>query len=215
MCKILDELYVATCDKEIEDEVMRFGGKAIMTSDTHPTCSDRAAEACENINSDADIVVNIQGDEPLIYPEMIEAAVKPFFEDKSLQCTNLISKLDKREDFYNQNVIKVVKDLDDFALYFSREPIPSDKKYQKEYQGYKQVCILPFRRDFLLKFVKMAPTPLEQIESIDMVRVLEYGYKIKLVETDFNTMGVDDENDRKQAEDIISKDPLLKEYKRI
>jgi len=213
MSKLLKELYVATCDKQIAQEVERFGGKAIMTSDTHRTCSDRVAEACRNIASDADVIVNIQGDEPLIYPQMIEEVVAPFFEDGNLQCVNLISKIESDEDFYNPNVIKVVKDTDNFALYFSREPIPSGKKYKGCFDRYKQVCLLPFRRDLLLKFVDMDTTPLESVESVDMVRILENGYKIKLAETKFKTQAVDNENDRIIVEKLIAKDPLFLKYR--
>ncbi|MFH1772674.1 MAG: 3-deoxy-manno-octulosonate cytidylyltransferase [Candidatus Omnitrophota bacterium] len=213
MCKILDELYVATCDREIKDEVERFGGLAVMTKDTHKTCSDRVAEACINIKSDADVVVNIQGDEPLIYPQMIEDGVKPFFKDKSLVCTNVISKIDNDRDFNSPNFIKVVKDLSNYALYFSREPIPSAKKHPGSFDRYRQVCILPFRRDFLLKFVELKPSPTECVESVDMVRVLEYGYKIKLVETEIKTMAVDNEDDRKRVEKALLNDGLFKKYK--
>lgn len=212
LCTILDDLYVATCDKEIYNEVVSFGGKAIMTSPEHKTSSDRIAEACMNVNSRADIVVNIQGDEPLIYPDMIELAVRPFFTDSNLVCTNLVAEIDNEEDFNNPNVIKAVKDNNDYALYFSREPIPSRKKCQEAYTRYKQVCILPFRREFLLKFVSMPPTPLEHVESVDMLRILENGYKIKLVKTSYQTMGVDDERDRLRAEKLMQEDELYKLY---
>lgn len=213
MCDLLNELYVATCDKEIAQEVRRFGGKVIMTSSAHKTCTDRVAEACRSVSKDADIIVNIQGDEPLLYPQMIGQAVAPFFKDKKLQCTNLISKIENDRDFYNPNVIKVVKDYNNFALYFSREPIPSEKKYRGHYKRYKQVCILSFRRPFLLQFMNIHSAQLETVESIDMLRILEYGYKIKLIETHFKTQAVDNKNDRKIVEKIIAKDPLFLKYK--
>jgi len=215
MCGLFKELYVATCDEEIAEEVNAFGGKAIMTSNSHKTCTDRVAEAYKKIKSDAEIIVNIQGDEPLIYPEMIEKAVTPFFEDETLQCTNVISKIDDDEDFYNPNTIKVVKDCRDYALYFSREAIPSSKKQKSPYGRYKQVCILPFRKNFLLKFVQMNTTPLESVESIDMMRILENGYKIKLVETKFKTKAVDNEEDRRFVEKLIAEDELFRQYKDI
>jgi 3-deoxy-manno-octulosonate cytidylyltransferase (CMP-KDO synthetase) len=215
ICKELKEVYVATCDKEIFDEVIKFGGKAIMTSDKHKTCSDRVAEACRNINSAADIIVNIQGDEPLTRPEMISASVAPFFSDKTIQCVNLIAKIKSDSDFSNPNVVKVVKDKNDYALYFSRESIPSNKKFSGNYNRYRQVCILPFTRSLLLDYVNWESTPLETIESVDMMRLLENGYKIKLVETFFDTMGVDNEDDRLRVEALMSKDKLFLEYKKF
>ncbi|MCA9398661.1 MAG: 3-deoxy-manno-octulosonate cytidylyltransferase [Candidatus Omnitrophica bacterium] len=212
LSKTLDEVYVATCNEEIMEEVVSFGGKAIMTSNEHRNCIDRVAEACNNINTDADIVVVIQGDEPLTYPEMIDQAVSPFKTDKDLVCSNLISAIDSEEDFNNPNVIKVTKDLQNYALYFSREAVPSAKKCKETFNKYRQVCILPFKKDFLMKYVQMAPTPLEMVESVDMLRIIENGYKIKLVETIYKTMGVDDENDRLRVEEIMKDDPLFQSH---
>lgn len=212
MCKMLQDVYVATCDKEIAEEVGRFGGKFIMTSSAHKTCSDRVAEACRNIGTDADVVVNVQGDEPLVRPEMIEMAVRPFITDKNLVCSNLIAGIESDEEFINPNTIKVVKDSRDYALYFSREPIPSNKKHAGDYGRYKQVCVIPFRREFLLKFVAMKSTPIESVESIDMLRILENGDKVKLVYCDYRSASVDDELDRKKAEKLMEKDNLFALY---
>ena len=195
MSKKLNELYVATCDEEIFNCVESFGGKAIMTSSTHQRCTERVAEACKNINSYADIVVNIQGDEPLLFPEMIDLAIQPLIENEDIHCSNLISPIENDREWEDPNEVKVVKDLQNHAIYFSREPIPSRKKAADDFVKYKQVCIIPFRREFLLKFVTLEPTPLEMVESIDMVRILEHGYKIKLIETDVDTIGVDTPED--------------------
>ncbi|OGW47566.1 MAG: 3-deoxy-manno-octulosonate cytidylyltransferase, partial [Nitrospirae bacterium RBG_13_41_22] len=190
-CKSLDEVYVATCDKEIADYIGSIDGKAVMTVDTHERASDRTAEAMlkieREINKRIDIVVMVQGDEPMLYPEMIDNSIKPMLEDESIQAVNLMSSLKSIEEQEDPNEVKVVVDLNGFALYFSREPIPSRKKGAKEVPMYKQVCIIPFRRDFLIKFNRLALTPLEIIESVDMLRVLENGYKVKMVFSQYET----------------------------
>ena len=218
MCNVLSEVYVATCDKEIIDYIGSIGGKAVMTSDSHERASDRTAEAMLKIESalgdKIDIVVMIQGDEPMLYPEMIEAAVKPVLEDETIQVVNLMSPLKSKEEQEDPNEVKVVIDLKGYALYFSREPIPSWKKGAREVPMYKQVCIIPFRRDFLIKFNELTPTPLEIIESVDMMRVLEHGYEVKIVLTEFETYSVDNIDDLRKVEKFLRKDKLINKYKR-
>lgn len=210
MSNSLSELYVATCDQEIFDAVAGFGGKAIMTDACHERCTDRIAEAVRTI--DADIIVNIQGDEPLVYPDMIDAAVSPLIEDETVVCSNLMARIDSDEDFEDPNEVKVVVDTRSNALYFSREPIPSKKKGAKDVKGYKQVCIIPFRRDFLFTYTALPPTPLEIIESVDMLRVLEHGYQVKMVLTDYVTCSVDTHEDLKNVETLMRKDSLFPQY---
>jgi len=210
MSKTLDELYVATCDSEIYDTVIKFGGKAIMTSDCHERCTDRIAEAVDNI--EADIIVNIQGDEPLILPEMIDQALNPLIEDETILCSNLMAEISNDKDFEDPNEVKVVVDLDNFALYFSREAIPSKKKGAENVIGLKQVCIIPFRRDFLFKYTKLSPTPLEIIESVDMLRAIEHGYKVKMIKTQYETYSVDNMEDLNKVETLMKTDELFKEY---
>jgi 3-deoxy-manno-octulosonate cytidylyltransferase (CMP-KDO synthetase) len=218
MCDTLNEVYVATCDGEIAAYVKSVGGKVVMTADTHERASDRTAEAMLKIESalgdKIDIVVMIQGDEPMLYPEMLEAAVKPMLEDETIQVVNLMSPLKSREEQEDPNEIKVVCDLNNFALYFSREPIPSWKKGAREVPMYKQVCIIPFRRDFLIKFNNLSPTPLEIAESVDMLRVLEHGYEVKMVLTEFETYSVDNIDDLRKVEKFLRKDKLINKYKR-
>ena len=179
MSKTLDEVYVATCDKEIEDYINSIGGKAIMTSDKHKRASDRVAEALTKIENETgetvDIIVLLQGDEPMITPEMIDEAVKPFLDDQQIVVTNLMAPIRTKEEFQDPNEVKVVVDKQNYALYYSREPIPSDKKEPNTDYMFKQVCIIPFTREFLLKFNELEPTPLEIIESVDMMRVIEHG----------------------------------------
>ncbi|GAI92654.1 unnamed protein product, partial [marine sediment metagenome] len=138
-----------------------------------------------------DIVVNIQGDEPMVFPEMIDEAVEPMLRDNSVVTTNLMAPIKTREEHQDPNVVKVVVDTNNYALYFSREPIPSRKKAAGQIPMLKQVPLIPFRRDFLSKFTRLEPTPLEKIESVDMLRAIEHGYKVKMVLTNFETYGVD------------------------
>ena len=214
--RLLDEVYVATCDQEIADYVERIGGKAIMTANTHERASDRTAEALLHIErytrSKVDIIVMIQGDEPMLKPEMIDAAVKPMFNDESIMVTNLMAHIRTNDEHEDVNEVKVVVDQQNFALYFSREAIPSRWKEGKGVTKLKQVCIIPFRRDFLIKFNDLEPTPHEIAESVDMMRVLEHGYKIKMVPTHHGVYSVDTEEDRQKAEKLMSGDPLMHEY---
>jgi len=210
MSRSLDAVYVATCDDEIAKVVEDFGGEAIMTGSCHERCTDRIAEAIEG--RDADIIVNIQGDEPMVRPEMIEQAVAPMLEDRTLDCVNLMAVIGDPRDFHDPNEVKVVCDTRGYALYFSREPIPSEKKYGKPVTGYKQVCIIPFRREFLFTYTRLPPTPLEIIESVDMLRVLEHGYKIRMVLTDCETCSVDTRGDLEHVEQVMKNDPLVRAY---
>lgn len=216
MSDLLDEIYIATCDQEVMDYARSIGAPAIMTRDTHERASDRAAEAMQKIEAgqgqNLDIVVMIQGDEPMIYPEMIDDAVRPMQQDPSIQVINLMARLDTREEHEDPNEVKVVVDQQGFALYFSREPIPSRKKGVDDVPMLKQVCIIPFRRDFLLKFNNLKPTPLEIIESVDMLRVLEHGYHVKMVMSDQRTYSVDTPEDLALVNTCMENDLLMKKY---
>jgi len=216
MCKLLTNTYVATCDKEIYNYIEGVGGKAIMTSDTHERCSDRTAEAMLKIESDiggkVDVVVMVQGDEPMVTPEMIEQAISPLVKDSSIQVVNLMAKLNTTEEFVDPNEVKVVVGLDNRALYFSREPIPSRKKGITDVPMLKQVCIIPFRRNYLLKFNAMLSTPIEKIESVDMMRILEHGDNVYMVMTEEETLSVDTANDLERVEQIMKNDVLMKSY---
>lgn len=211
MSNSLDDLYVATCDQEIFDTVVGFGGKAIMTDACHERCTDRIAEAVKDI--DSDIIVNIQGDEPLVFPEMIDAAIAPLIEDETVVCSNLMAIIDEERDFEDPNEVKVVVDNQSDALYFSREPIPSKKKGAKDVKGYKQVCVIPFTREFLFTYTQLPQTPLEVIESVDMLRVLEHGYKVRMVSIDHVVQSVDTEDDLKRVEVLMEMDLLFPKYK--
>jgi len=215
-CTELSATYVATCDSEIEAYVGSIGGRAIMTSDMHERASDRAAEAMlkiEEITGERiDILVMVQGDEPMDTPEMISQALDPIKSDRTVNVVNLMARIDSLEEFEDPNTVKVVADSNDYALYFSREAIPSRKKGFKEVPMRKQVCIIPFRRNYLLEFNEMPETELERIESVDMMRILESGGSVKMVHTDKETYGVDTPEDLLKVEDRMKNDPLMREY---
>ena len=216
MSRLLDDVYVATCDKEIADYVKSIGGKAVMTSTCHERCTDRVSEALLSIeketNEKVDIVVNIQGDEPMLMPEMIDEAVKPMVDDPSIVCVNLMAPLKSQNEHEDPNEVKVVLDINNYAMYFSREPIPSRKKGVTDVPMNKQVCIMPFTRDFLIRFNELEETPLEIIESVDMLRALEHGYKVKMVPTMYDTYSVDTLEDLKKVEQLMADDELLSRY---
>lgn len=216
MCKTLNEVYVATCDVEIFDYINSIGGKALMTSESHERCTDRCAEAMLKIENEfgkkCDLMVLVQGDEPLVNPKMIDDSIAPILEDKTINVTNLVSDIKSIEEFENKNEIKVVLDKYNNALYFSREPIPTRKKGIIDVPMKKQVCIIPFKRDFLLEYNEMKPTPLEVIESIDMMRILENGGKVRMVNTEFKTKAVDTQEDLNQVSEIMKNDEIYKIY---
>jgi 3-deoxy-manno-octulosonate cytidylyltransferase (CMP-KDO synthetase) len=211
MSPMLDEVFVATCDREIQEAVERFGGRAIMTSSAHQRASDRVAEVARSI--ECDIVVMVQGDEPMIVPAMIDAALEPLRRDPMVVCSNVVAPIRSLTDFEDPNTIKVVIAPNGNALYFSREPIPALRGLPFEsINAYKQVCVIPFRRDFLLRYAALEPTPLEQAESIDMLRALEHGYPVRLVKTGFLTQSVDTTADLQRVEALLREDPLVPRY---
>jgi 3-deoxy-manno-octulosonate cytidylyltransferase (CMP-KDO synthetase) len=213
LCQKLEAVYVATCDVEIKDAVEAFGGQAIMTSDVHQRASDRVAEAAQQL--DADVIVMVQGDEPMVVPEMIDQSVAPFLGDGDVQCVNLTKRIFEKGEYLSPNTIKVVMDQRSDALYMSREPIPTRGVLDFEnIHAFKQVCIIPFTRDLLLTYANLDPTQLEKEESIDMLRFMEHGYKVRMVETQFETYAVDTREDLTRVENILRDDPLVKKYLR-
>ena len=217
MNKTLDDVYVATCDSQIKNYIELIGGKAIMTADTHERASDRTAEAMLKVEKETgrkvDIIVMIQGDEPMLYPEMIDEAIAPMLKQEDILVTNLMAAMKTKEEYEDANEVKVVVDKNNFALYFSREPIPSSKKGARNIIMLKQVCVIPFRRDFLIKFNLWEQTPLEIIESVDMLRVLEYGNEVKMVFTEYDTYSVDTKEDLEKVEEKMKNDRLFKVYR--
>jgi 3-deoxy-manno-octulosonate cytidylyltransferase (CMP-KDO synthetase) len=207
----LTDTYIATCDEAIREAAVAFGAPVIMTADSHERASDRIAEAAEQ--TDADLIVMVQGDEPMIHPTMIDAAVAPFREDTKLECVNLTHRINDEADFRNPNTIKVVMDLQWNALFMTRQPIPTLAQGGFNVTPvYKQVCIIPFTRTCLAEYSRLPSTPLEQLESIDMLRLLEHGYRVRMVETDHDTQAVDTEADLARVAGLLANDPLLTHY---
>ncbi len=207
----LDEVIVATCDEEIREVVKEAGGKVIMTSHTHERSVDRVAEAAARL--DANVVINVQGDDPLVLPRMMKEVAEPLLEDSSLSSANLVVRITDRVEFEDPNAPKTVINQFGDILYISREPIPSQKKSNtNEYVKLKQLGIIAFRSDFLQVFAQLKRTPLEEVESVDMMRAIEYGYRVRAVESTGCMIGVDVPGDIKRVEDILVSDPLVGRY---
>ncbi|MDR2604331.1 MAG: 3-deoxy-manno-octulosonate cytidylyltransferase [Desulfovibrio sp.] len=212
MCPIQAATYIATCDAEIMDYATSAGIRAVMTADTHTRCTDRTAEALLKIEKElgltADIVVMVQGDEPMVTPGMIEAALAPMLAEPDLQVVNLMADLADATEFEDPSEVKVVTDLKGNALYFSREPVPSGKKGASTVPMRKQVCVIPFRRDFLLWFNAVPESPLEIIESVDMLRILENGGTVRMVYIRERTLSVDTPEDLRRVRELMLNDKL-------
>ena len=201
----VSRVMVATCDQEIMDAVTGFGGEAVMTSPAHRSGTDRLAEAAANL--DADVIVNVHGDEPLIDPISIERALEPCALDSGVLMTSLMAPID-RESAKDPNLVKVVVTTDNYALYFSRSPIPYERKPLEGRSIYGHVGLYAYTKDFLLKFASLQPTPLEKAESLEQLRVLEHGYRIKMVEVPDRPLGVDTWADLETVRYIIKRGEL-------
>lgn len=215
-CNDLLDTFVATCDQEIFDYIKSIGGNVIMTDKGHERASDRTAEAMIKIEKDlkkkVDIVVMVQGDEPMITPKMISDSIKPLRFDSKVNVVNLMSEIKSVEEFEDSNEVKVVVDKAGNAIYFSREPIPSRKKGNHEVLMLKQVCVIPFRRDYLIKFNSTPETDLEIFESIDMMRIIENGDKVRMVMSHESSYSVDTKTDLMKVNKLMESDSLINTY---
>lgn len=210
---LVSEVIVATDDRRIEEAVKAFGGRVEMTSASHETGTDRLAEVAERI--DSEIIVNVQGDEPLIEPAMIDEVIRPLVDDDSVLMGTLKSRVRNLHDFLSPNVVKVVTDRDGFALYFSRSPLPffrdkwNDLKDEAFASGrllcFKHVGIYVYRREFLIRYARMPQTHLECSEKLEQLRALENGCRIKVVETEHESIGVDSPADLEKVLDKLRK----------
>ncbi|MBI2410225.1 3-deoxy-manno-octulosonate cytidylyltransferase [Candidatus Kaiserbacteria bacterium] len=220
MSPVLDEVYLAVSGKELEGFADSIGAKWIPDQkESYRGCGDAIADATteieRRIGKKVDIVVLVQGDEPMVVPEMIDMAVAPMLENPEIKVINLMAPIRSDEEHEDVNCPKVVVDKNNYALYFSREPIPSKKKWKGgDIPRYKQVCIIPYNRDFLAELSDMQPGVIEEIESIDMNRVLEYGHRVKMVPEDFETYAVDTPPDIERVRRFMKDDPLMKHYVR-
>lgn len=216
MSNILDEVYVATCNKEIFDYIESIGGKSIITKDTHERATDRTGEALEIImNQDGceiDGVLMIQGDEPLLNPVLLDNMISFHMNQETPFITNLISKIPSIEEFNNPNVVKVVKDKNDYILYMSRSPIPSSAKYSGRLPMWKQLGLILFSKDAILSYTKLIPTELEIIESVDMNRILENNLIITAFPTEEISQAVDTPEDILIVNELMLTDSLINSY---
>jgi 3-deoxy-manno-octulosonate cytidylyltransferase (CMP-KDO synthetase) len=210
--KSIQQVIVATDDKRIFEVVRDAGFKAVMTRSDHQTGTDRLAEVAENM--DAEIIVNVQGDEPFIDPDTIEAALEPLLQDEKILMATTCEPIDSAADVLNPNVVKVVRDKENFALYFSRNPIPFLRADIQAYGSlepalqaqpellksfFKHTGLYVYRREFLLQYAKMVPTCLEKSEALEQLRVLENGFRIKVVEVAHRSIGIDTMEDLETA----------------
>lgn len=210
MSDTVDETYIATPDEEIKEEAELFGGDVIMTS-SHPRATDRVAEAAKEL--DADIIVVMQGDEPLVYPDMLDDAIAPVRDEENVKVTNLAKPISSEKEYHDPNNVKAVVDEEWNALYFSRSPVPHiHEGTYKDAPVYHQVCVIPFERDFLFEFTEMEETELERVESVDMLRLLENGYNVRLVENRRETYPVDTPDDHEKVNEMMADDPLFRQY---
>lgn len=202
----VDTVVVATCDDEIMDLITAVGGVAVMTSDAHERASDRTAEAVRYLEGERgshfDIVLMVQGDEPVISPQQMSLVVETMRENSTIQVANLLGKISSEKEFHDTNCIKAVADLNGNAVYFSRLPIPHGAAFDHPSAG-KQVCAIGFRRDFLMEYLELTPTDLEVLESIDMLRILQHGGKVRLIPTSEQTQSVDVPGDIPLAEALL------------
>ena len=214
--KLIDRTIVATDDQRIMDAVHQFGGKAMMTSPTHVTGSDRVAEVGRKLRDE--IIVNIQGDEPILRGSIIDKAIRPLLKDPKIPMATLMTRIEEVKDWINPNVVKIVVDQKGFALYFSRSPIPypRDLNVQKllsttsagrnllPHRVFKHIGVYVYRRNFLLRFSKMKPSPLEKLEKLEQLRALENGYPIKVTLVDYEPLSVDTPEDLKKVVSFLS-----------
>ena len=208
-----DDVYVATCDREIFDVVVRYGGKAVMTSPTHLDCTDRVEEAARGL--DGDIIFMVQGDEPLFMPEVLDMVTAPLLHDVSVPCTNLLSVITDEADFSSIDVVKAVLDNKQCVMYFSRSEIPY-RRVRTDCPLYRQTGIAAFRKEFLLQYQKLPVTQKEITEGVGFLRILENRYPILGVIYSNRTVGVDRPEDVSVVEKIIQEDPVQNElYRRI
>ena len=207
--KLVDRVIVATDDLRIVEAVTRFGGLAELTSPRHRSGTDRVAEVADHLP--CDIVVNLQGDEPLMDPGLIDRVVSAVRDDPDIYMASAKTPIRRAEDRANPNIVKVVTDCSGFALYFSRSPIPcpfGGGEANANNPGFRHIGIYVYRKDFLMRLVGLEPTPLEGQERLEQLRVLENGYRIKLVTTDYDAPGVDTPEDlekvRKRLDELQS-----------
>ncbi len=199
---LFDDVFVVTDSEIIYDEIVKNGGKAIRSIKEHDCGSDRIAEAVEHM--DVDIVVNVQGDEPFTDRESLEKVIQVFKEDqqKEVDLASLMTKINDWDEINNPNTVKVITDQRNFAMYFSRSPIPYPRDQQTNVSYYKHKGVYAFRKDAIVDFYHLPMRMLEATEKIEAIRYLEYGKKIKMVETDSEGIEIDTPEDLERAKKV-------------
>ena len=209
-------LFLATCDSEIQNFAQSKDWNVIMTSNNHNRAFDRVAEAvtkCGIVMDDDDVVVCVQGDEPMLHPEMIKAVLQPLIDDKAVRCTVLAMEIESREQFLSQDTVKIVHDLKGDVLYASRSPIPHCKEFSLALGARKIYGIFAFRWEFLKKFNSLSESPLEIAESCDSNRIRDYGFKERMAPYPYKrSYSVDRPSDISLVENAIKEDPLWGKY---
>jgi 3-deoxy-manno-octulosonate cytidylyltransferase (CMP-KDO synthetase) len=201
--RLLDDLVVATDDRRIVEEVEKFGGRAVLTSPAHSSGTDRIAEVVNPI--DVKVVVNIQADEPFLRPTMIDGLADALLKDSDVQMATLIKKIEAPSELSDPNVVKVVFNKLDFALYFSRTCLPCDSSgFGKGFDFYKHIGIYAYTKEFLFVFKNLPPSQLEKAERLEQLRVLEAGFRIKVIQTDVETIGIDTPEDLENARKLLA-----------
>ncbi len=205
--KSLSDVIVATDDEKIEKHVISFGGKVVMTNTTHQSGTDRCFEAIEKFDKTADVVINIQGDEPFIHPEQIDIAAK-CFENKEVQIATLAKAIDNNADLFNPNVPKVIIDKNGYGIYFSRHALPylrgkENNEWHNLHTYYKHIGLYAYRKDVLGKLTALKQSSLELAESLEQLRWIENGYKIKVEITDYESVAIDAPEDLKKLEKFL------------
>jgi len=209
LCEFIDNVYVATPDNEIADCVKKFGGNAMLTTSECKRGSDRVYEVFKEIGGD--VIVNLQGDEPLVTPRMLKLAIDTLVDDDSLSCVNLFRYI-SYDEAKDKNESKIVSDPNGIALYYSREPIPTTWLGDDVIKYKAEVAIMPFTANSLTDFVNLPFGELEEIESNDMLRFVEQGRKVKIIESPDLTLSVDVPSDIKKVEELMKHDALFKYY---
>ena len=199
---LLDKLIIACDHPKIGEIAKEFGAEVVFTSSQHISGTDRIAEAVREM--DVKVVVNIQADEPLIHPSVIDRLVVELLHNESLVMATVKKKIEEKEEINDPNVVKVVTDKDGFALYFSRLPLPFVRDKGREVDYYKHIGIYAYTKDFLFIFKNLPRSSLEKAEKLEQLRALEAGYKIKVIETNFESWGVDSEEDLRKVEKVLT-----------
>jgi 3-deoxy-manno-octulosonate cytidylyltransferase (CMP-KDO synthetase) len=201
LSRYIDSVVIATDDRRIQEVARSFGADVRMTREDHISGTDRVAEVASQ--STAEIVVNIQGDEPLIDPEAIDAALLPLVHEPAISMSTLMKRIEDRSEIVNPNVVKVVTDRFQNAIYFSRASIPFDREKESHKTYFKHIGLYVYRKDFLLRYPNLPVGPLEEAERLEQLRALENGFKIRVVETEYESLGVDTPGDLEKVSHLF------------